>query len=31
MQKLRDVLREEHKSEDKSVEAQHAYNISKKE
>jgi RNA polymerase sigma-70 factor (ECF subfamily) len=31
MQKLRDVLREEHKSEDKSVEAQHAYNMSKKE
>ena len=29
MQKLRDVLREEHKSEDKSVEAQHAYNIKK--
>jgi RNA polymerase sigma-70 factor (ECF subfamily) len=31
MQKLRDVLREEHGSEDKSVAAQHAYNISKEE
>lgn len=31
MQKLHDFLRDEHKSEDKSVEAQRAYNISKEE
>ncbi|MGZ9222986.1 MAG: RNA polymerase sigma factor [Anaerolineales bacterium] len=31
MQKLHDFLRDEHKGEDKSVEAQRAYNISKEE